>query len=108
VGDFIRPAPYFAEVRAVGEQPDRTDVDAARWAVFLGPLKGTWSSSGFTVVNLERDPKEADPKKVEEREGPEARLFELAAGYRPASVDSAPGELSEATRKELEALGYLQ
>ena len=95
---------YFAEVRhsRVLWPEDRSI------AVFDGDLKGIFKPGESYFFDLEDDPQELSPLTGDFETGSQAALKRLAADYHRTEVEVAQPEVSEAVRKELEALGYIE
>ncbi len=95
---------YFAEVRdSKVSQPRDESI-----AVFDGDLKGVWKPDGWSLYDLATDPKELRPVAPDLDDSRRAALRDLAAGYHRTAIEASRPEVSDAVRKQLESLGYIE
>ncbi len=95
---------YFAEVRQsrVLWPEDRSI------AVFEDDLKGIFKPGQSSFYDLADDPRELSPLPLDFENDSQAALRRMAADYHRTEVEIEQPEVTDAVRKELEALGYIE
>ncbi len=104
---FPWPDSFPDPERRAGALSAALERDPGSVAVFEGDVKGIWSGDGFEVYDLAKDPQELRPITPDPGDSALTALRDLASSYHDPGATEQSRELSDAVRKELEALGYL-